>query len=134
MQRQCDVCGKDYDAKRATSQFCGGTCRARARRGREAEAVAAPAATAGSQPTGDRPALHAAVLAELVEVKRESTALGLAALSLAMRIETGMDTGSALASLTRELRATRADALQGAKDTRSGLEGIRDELAARRRA
>jgi hypothetical protein len=134
-ERSCDICGKIYEAKRKTSKFCGDTCRARHTR-----ATAAKAAATGTSRTAapvvdyERPPLSAAVRAELEDMKRHETAVGQVALSLALRIETGMDTGSAMASLSKELRAALNEALRGAKDTQSGLEGIRDELAARRRA
>lgn len=136
MERPCDICGKTYEAKRKTSKFCGDTCRARHTRATAAKAAATGTSRATAQVVVDydRPPLSAAVRAELEEVKRQDTALGQVALSLALRIETGMDTGSAMASLSKEMRAALADALRGAKDTQSGLEGIRDELAARRRA
>jgi len=28
--RKCDICGREYVAKRDTSKYCGGTCRQRA--------------------------------------------------------------------------------------------------------
>ena len=133
MERQCDVCGKTYQPKRKTSQFCGGTCRARAGRGRAAAATAG-ASRPATATTYERPPISAAIAQELADAKRTDTALGQVALSLALRIETGMDTGSAMAALSKELRAALAEAVKGAKKPESGLEGIRDELAARRRA
>jgi hypothetical protein len=122
MQRACDSCQVVYEAKRRASRFCSERCRKRAQRG---HVVALPA----TEP--ERPAessgLRAAVLGELAAAGREQTALGQAALGLAVRIEQGADTGSAVASLVRELRATLAEALADARPV-SAL----DELKARR--
>ena len=78
--------------------------------------------------------LAAAVLAELEAAGRVDTAGGQSALTLARRIEDGRDTGSAIASLNREMRATLAEAVKGAKVPLSSIESYRDELADRRRA
>ena len=78
--------------------------------------------------------LSDAVRAELMEAGRLETSLGQAALVLAVRVEGGRDTGAAIASLTREMRATLLEAVKGAKAQSSRLESYRDELAARRRA
>lgn len=75
-----------------------------------------------------------AVEAELETVDRLGTVLGQAAVGLAQRIEQNRDTGSALAALNRELRATVAEAVKGAGAPRSAISRHRDELAARRRA
>ena len=72
--------------------------------------------------------------AELEGVGRLETSLGQAALVLAQRIEGVRESGSAVASLTREMRATLVEATRGAKAQESRLESYRDELAARRRA
>lgn len=33
MIKQCEICGREYAAKRSTSRFCSATCRSRAARG-----------------------------------------------------------------------------------------------------
>lgn len=70
---------------------------------------------------------------ELEEAGRLDTALGQAALGLAALLDAG-EGGSAAAALTREFRATRAEALQGAGALASPLDKARDELAKRRAA
>lgn len=123
MQRLCDSCQKPYEAKRRTSKFCSPTCRSRASRG-------AVVADLRPSPTGG---LVGAVRRELEEVDRHETALGYATLALAERIAAGNDTGSAVASLTREMRTTLEAAKAGARVADSPLAQMRDELAERRR-
>ena len=128
MQRQCDSCGNPYEAKRATSRYCGSTCRVRASRG----ALITPIREK-RPPTGPA-GLVESVRRELEEAERLESYAGQAAVDLATRIEGGGDTGSAVASLHRELRATMAEALAGARVARSPLERMRDDLAERRKA
>jgi hypothetical protein len=129
--RACDSCGSLYQPHRSTSRYCSGTCRKRAQRSGLARPVAerapAPAAPRGGQPVGT---LHAAVLAELKAAGRDTSALGQACLALATRIDFGQsETGSALASLTRELRGS----LSAALETAAGAPDALDELAEARR-
>ena len=70
---------------------------------------------------------------ELEEAGRLETALGQATLTLARRIDANRDTGSAMASLSRELRVTLEQAVAGARVPTSPLARMRDELAERRR-
>lgn len=131
MQRRCESCGKSYEAARKTSKYCGGTCRVRASRGALAPAVSPLAALPDPSPdTG----LVAMVEKELRDAGRLDTFLGQAAVALARRIVADQDTGSAIASLNREMRATVADAVKGASVARSAVDRRKDELAARRRA
>jgi hypothetical protein len=79
-------------------------------------------------PASARPELVAAIEAELEAAGRLDTALGRQALRLAQRMHSEFDTGSAIAALSRELRATMAEALKDATPVADPL----DELAARR--
>lgn len=124
MQRLCDSCQKPYEAKRVTSRFCSPTCRSRASRGAVVADLRPPAPTGG---------LVGAVRRELEEAERLDTALGQAALGLAERLAAGNDTGSAIATLTREMRTTLEAAKAGARVADSPLAQLRDELAERRR-
>lgn len=127
MKRKCDSCGKAYEAKTARSKFCGPTCRVRASRGAVVVALNPPSQDT-DQPKADAAGIAPAVARQLEEAKRLDTPLGQAALTLARRIDSSRDTGAAMASMTRELRATLADALQGVAQ-----EGNRvDDLRARR--
>jgi len=125
VKRACDACGMSYEAQRSTSRYCGDTCKKRGQRG-AGKVVDLP-----RQETEH--ALVAAVRVELAEAERLDTSSGQAALALALRIVAGVDTGSAIASMTRELRAVMAEALRGAKQAQSRVEQRKDELAARRR-
>lgn len=130
MQRPCDVCGNAYEAKRATSKYCSSGCRIRACRAAEKPAeppvqigVAAQAAFRGG--------LYESTLARLEEVGRLETVLGQQALFLAQRLESSLlDSGSSLASLSKELRAVMDAALDGVAKAADPV----DELRRRREA
>ncbi len=135
MQRACASCGRLYEAKRPSSTYCGATCRQRAKRagdaGRPTKAIpgtkpakAAKAVPLPPQTTG----LEAATRRELEQADRLDTMLGQTAIELARRISSSFETGSAVASLTKQLRETMAEALQGVAQAADPL----DELRARR--
>jgi hypothetical protein len=112
MTRQCDVCGTTYTAKRATSRYCGATCRTRASR----NGVSAPVAPVKREP---RRVLVESVVdatrAELEAAAAADSAAGRVALALAALIdEATMATGSAAATLAKEMRAALAEAKQSA--------------------
>jgi len=111
------------EGRRASARFCQPACRKRGARG--ALVALLPSAGAG---------LVAAVRAELVAAGRADSALGQAALGLAERLAGSANTGSAVAALTRELRATLEAATLGATVQESPLERLRDQMADRRRA
>ncbi len=96
MNRECDACGTEYEAQRKTSQYCSTRCRMRASR-RPETAVAAEA------PDGD--GLLNALRCELAAAGRLETALGQQAIALAVKLASPFDTGSAMAAVSRELRA-----------------------------
>lgn len=125
MQRACDSCGERYEAKRPSSRFCTPRCRKRHQRnpGPDSGPVAVPAV-----PFGDS-ALVTATKAELLAAGKLDTVLGQQAVRLAERMCGLMDTGSAIASLSRELRAVMAEALADAPKAGDAM----DELARRRR-
>lgn len=129
MRRKCDSCGKAYEAKTARSKFCSTTCRVRASRGAVVVPLNPPSSQQDAGPSkADGAGIAPAVARQLEVAKRLDTPLGQAALTLARRIDESRDTGAAMASMTRELRATLADALQGVAQ-----EGNRvDDLRARR--
>lgn len=122
MERTCDSCGRAYTAQRRTSKFCSSGCRVRFGRG-----ARKPAEVVALGRHSDGP-LEGAALVELGAAERTATAAGQAALALARRIDTDRDTGAAVAALTREFRATMAEAKSGARLALSPL----DELRARR--
>lgn len=132
MQRNCDYCGKPYEAKRTTSRFCKDSCRVQNNQ-RGGGVTSLSTAKPAEQPTvipAEQP-LVAAVGAELAAAERLHTSLGQQALYLATRIAAAsFDTGSSIASMNRELRETMLRALDGVKVADDPL----DEVARRRDA
>lgn len=59
MKRKCDVCGKEYEAKRKTSKYCSNTCRSRASR--------AHAFTGELKPVKKRPPVQKTPVSDLVQ-------------------------------------------------------------------
>lgn len=121
IERQCDHCGTTYEAARPSSKFCGPTCRQRHRRNPELAVTAPVAGIAPAESTG----VYAATLAELNAAGRATTSTGTAALALAARIDSGLDTGSALAALVKQHVLTMAEALRGAQVVASPLDELR---------
>lgn len=128
MQRSCDVCGRTYQAQRASSKYCSSGCRARKSKGEVVPLAPPPDA----EPDRGEPPLVAATRRELDEAERTGTALGQATLALAAQASAPGQTGQAVAALVRELRATMAEALKGAAKS-TAPQQLRDELAERRR-
>jgi hypothetical protein len=130
IERRCDHCGETYSAARPSSKFCGPTCRQRHRRNPEL----------ASQPSDDVATLvptpaagvYGATRAELDAADRAGTSLGAKALALAARIDSGMDTGSALAALVKQHDATMAEAVKGAQVSASPLDELRRRRDAKR--
>lgn len=120
--RNCDSCGKPYEAKRASSKFCGDTCRKRAQRDPAPPSAGDEVVPHDTPPSG---ALLEAVRAELIEGERLDTALGAQALEIAARMSSPFETGSSIASLSRELRAVMNDALKNAKKVADPVDELR---------
>lgn len=137
MRATCEWDGVEFDAQRVTARYCSTRCRVAASRaraqGRPSPAdehaappppppPAPPAVPAAASPVvppdpaggGDVPLLVAATISELAAANRLSTTLGQQAVKLAERMVSRSETGSAVASLSRELRATMAAAVAGA--------------------
>jgi hypothetical protein len=134
MKRDCDACGRQYFAKSKRSKFCTDVeCKRRRERERKrrggGEVVEMPGASSAPERASEG-SIAAAARAELVAAGRADTSVGRAAIALAERLELGMfDTGSSMAALSREYRATLAEAL---KDARVDADTV-DELGERRR-
>ena len=119
-------CGTVFEAKHPRARYCSDRCRKRPQRGSKPAQVASFVAT--PHRIG---AVEKATAGELAAVDRLETSLGAQCLALARRLDMpGMDTGSAMASVSRELRATLAEATRGF--AASSPQQLRDELAARR--
>lgn len=128
----CEACGDEFEAKRSNAKFCSTKCRNR--KHRQKRTAGKPAA-----PIVDSDVLEAvsfaasvtdATQAALDSCGRAETPLGQLALRLALRVDVGEESGSAMAALSKELRATLAAATANA--TTSG--DLVDELRARREA
>lgn len=131
-RRNCDSCGKAYTAKTARSRFCSTACRVRASRGVVVPIETKAPTSRSTKEASASPELVGvlgATYRELDAAERLETAYGQAAMVLARRIDAGRDTGSAMATMTRQLRETLAEALKGARREGSKL----DELTERRR-
>ena len=129
MERTCDICGTTYLARRATSRYCSGACRAKASRKGPPPApvtrIAAPSAVGG---------IEAATLDELTAAGRVGSSAGQRALALA-RLLDAPPQGSlgAVAGWAREHGSAMATALAGAV-TASATRSALDEIKARRDA
>lgn len=123
MQRTCQVCGRDYEAKRKDSTACSATCRSRRRH----RSTTGSAGGSGGNP------LVAATRAELEAAGKVDTMLGQLALALAGRLRSEM---TGVSALSRELRAVTAAAVGSATPgaPAAGAGDAVDELRARRNA
>lgn len=128
----CASCGKGFKPKNVgrPPRFCSPNCRKLAVKDR---AKALPESRV-SVLEGGAAGVASAVRAELVEGKREATSAGVRALALAERIDLRADTGSALASLDKQLAMTLAEALQGVAQAADPVDELRARRAARRHA
>ncbi len=109
VDRLCDGCGQLYRAQRLASRYCSSRCRNRASRARRAGQVLPTPAQ--DEPQG---AVEGAIRAQLQGLPASS--LTAAALVLAGRIDraaSSPESGSSLAAMVRELRATVAEATRG---------------------
>jgi endogenous inhibitor of DNA gyrase (YacG/DUF329 family) len=128
MQRNCNECGTEYRAVRATSKFCSTRCRTRQTRKRQAGEPVIPAVPriAPALPTAETGALTDATRAELGPIA--DTADGILLLTLAARIDAVPETSPALATLSKEFAARKADTM----GLVSRVADPMDELKARR--
>jgi hypothetical protein len=107
MERRCDCCRTRYTAKSPLSRYCGSRCAKRAQRTGLSRSAAEPAVVA-AVPSGAG-AVEAAVRSALEAAGRLSAPAGQVALVLARRLDApGGESGSALASVARQLAVTLA--------------------------
>lgn len=102
MQRSCDFCGMSYLARSRSSRFCSSTCRLRNHRSPVRAVSALP--VHASPPGG----LVAAITAEFEQSGLLGTVLAQQALVLARRVESPLESGSGVASASKELRTVVA--------------------------
>lgn len=91
--------------------YCDSSCRRRAHEARKANPAAAPTVPADSVVSD----LAGAVRKELEAGGRAETVSGQLAIAMARRIDSSGTTASSMASLSKELRALLAEALEGVK-------------------
>lgn len=132
MRKSCEACGVDFEAKRTARKYCGERCKKRAQRRPGGVKAHDPVEVPVVMPLPEVPQDGPVAVATRVELElagRANSAAGNAALALARRIDTGTaETGSSLAAMVREHRATLAEAVRGAVAAADPL----DELRARR--
>lgn len=137
-ERKCDECGNVYVAKRATSKFCEPACRVKWNRRpaakaataeRRADPTSSPAPVAAPASGG----LVSQVAADLAKAGVLDTIPGRAALALAYRVESPMETGSAAASMTRELSRLVEEARTLMPKQQDGIDELDDTVGAKLR-
>lgn len=128
MQHSCIVCGGSFEAKRASAKFCSPRCNKRHQRGaRKKSAKKTAPVTELPKPREPRAGgVEDATRRQLDDADRLDTPLGQAALRLAARLDHGhMDTGSALASVAKQLTATLEAAVAGANVEADPIDELR---------
>ncbi|MBB3041011.1 hypothetical protein [Nocardioides soli] len=126
MQKDCAQCGEVFEAKRSTAKYCGDRCRQQARRkvpAAEAEAI---------EPR--LPSIVTTTQAELTRIGKLDTVLGAQAMTLAQRMTSMKDTGSAIAALSRELDRVMLRVAAGAAKQEDQLASARRRRDEKRRA
>ena len=123
MLRNCDTCGRSYEAKTRRSLYCGDLCRARKHRG------AAPVPNVEGL---DNPLVNA-TRRELEAAGKLDTAMGQLALVLAAGLSSTQTT-TGLAALSKELSRVTAKAIGSTTAPAPGAGDDIDELKARRDA
>ena len=123
----CRACGAGFEAQRSTARYCSAACRMRVHRA--GGNVPAPPVVPVVGDSGDV-SVGAAVRRELEELGALDTADSALALSLARRIDSDSETGTAIASLSRQLSQALDRARRSAPRPASKL----DEIRARRDA
>lgn len=122
MQRTCDVCGRDFEAKRKDARTCSATCRSNKRN------MSSP-----PDPDGDGGnSLVKATMVELEAAGKLDSMLGQQALALARRMSTEV---TGVAALSKELSRVMAAATANVAGSGSAVvvDAV-DELRARRNA
>ncbi|ABL80098.1 MULTISPECIES: hypothetical protein [unclassified Nocardioides] len=137
VDRTCEECGTPFVAKTKRGRFCGAACRVRANR---RPTKTGRAVTAAAQ-SGERPAprvgaadggLEAQIRSSLESAGAMQTVAGTAALLLARQIGSGQDSGSAVATMTRELSRLMGEArAEAAPKQRDGADDVMARVAAK---
>ena len=147
MERNCDACGRTYEAKSKRSQFCpDAECkRARARlRKRAQRSGDRPGADGGNviafpgtEGAHESPTVEAVTRTKLIAVGRLDHPAGVNALVLARRLDFAnsdfsLELGGAVASLSKQHLAALNEALRGAEAEDDEIDRLRARRATRR--
>lgn len=145
-ERPCDDCGKPFTAKTKRAKFCSTACRVRANRrpSKQGAAVTAAADAAPADPAPTAPAAPPAgvyapgallgqTIADLAKADVLTTIPGRAAVALAYRIESPMESGSSAASMTRELSRLVEEAMSLAPKQADQVDQLGDAVASKLR-
>jgi len=130
--KPCEECGTTFTAKTSRAKFCGTACRVRANR-RPSKSGASSSDQPPVQALPERGGLVGQVAADLANLDVLNTIPGRAALALAYRIESPMETGSAAASMTKELSRLVEDAKALTPKGQDGIDQIGDSVGAKLR-
>lgn len=121
----CEQCGETFEAARRTRKYCGDRCRQQSRRSATEEEVAAVAP--------ELPHVVAMTQRELAKLGKADTVLGAQALTVAVRMASAKDTGSAIAALSRELDRLMLRLRSGAKEQEDEVTSARRRRDEKRR-
>lgn len=121
MSRDCEFCGRAFQAQRSTAKYCSKDCRTRKAKGERPRVETVPV-----EP--DR-GLVDAVRADLTALGRADSVIGRRAIELAERIVSPFTTGAAVSSLDKQLGDVMAEAAAG-----SAASDPVDEFTRRRNA
>jgi hypothetical protein len=140
--RSCDFCGREYEAQRSSSRFCAQKCRFamhehRKRTGDEVVSLPARKDTK-ARPQAVSPAggVEVSTRALLESSGLVGAPLGAMALALAQRIDSAVilgESGSSIAAMARELRATLTEVTRGAQALSDPIDELRRHRQARLR-
>lgn len=128
-ERECDECGETFVAKTSRARFCKTACRVKANRRPAKRGAAKTSEKAGPAP--DRGGLVSQTAADLSKADVLDTIPGRAALALAYRIESPMETGSAAAAMTRELSRLVEEAMALRPKRQDGIDTLGDAVGAK---
>ena len=125
--RECDACGKTYEARRVTSKFCSPKCRIR-----NHEMSKRPSAVLPAEPVNED-SVAAKSRAKLEAAGRLDTWEGAVALQLAARLDAQVrEGGMGVAAIVREHRASMEEALKGAHVAADPVDELRERRDRRR--
>jgi hypothetical protein len=134
MEKECPGCGQTFTAARANAKYCSERCKKRCQRGSGAQVVELkakpdrPATKAkAEEPAGNIGSVEAAAIKTLTDAGRLNSVMGQAALVLARRLDaTTVDTGSAVASVVKQLELALDAATAGAMQAADPVDELRN--------